>query len=432
MATKESPVATISSPPSSPLPARVTETLFRILLTISFCHLLNDTVQTTIMAYYPVLKSSFHLSFARVGLITLTYQLTASILQPIIGMYTDRRPRPFSLSAGMAVTTMGLISWSMARDFYMLLFSATLVGVGSAIFHPEASRIARMASGGQHGLAQSIFQVGGNAGASIGPLLAAFIVVPLGQYSLRYFSLLSLLALLLLAGVGAWYKRRGPLKPKATAVRAQGTDQVLSRSKVAFAITVLVVLIFSKFAYLSSLNGYFTFYLMGKFHLSVQAAQIHLFLFLGAVAVGTFAGGPIGDRIGRKLVIWCSILGVLPFTLAMPYANLFWTTVLTIITGLVLASAFSAIVVFAQELVPGRIGMISGLFFGFSFGIGGACAAVLGKVADVRGIVYVYHVCSFLPLIGLLTAFLPNIEPARRRQTEPARPLAVECESSSD
>jgi FSR family fosmidomycin resistance protein-like MFS transporter len=428
MATSKSPVATMSSPP----PARVSETVFRILLTISFCHLLNDTVQSMIMAYYPVLKSNFHLNFAHVGLITLTNQTTASLLQPIIGAYTDRHPRPFSLSAGMAVTTLGLISWSVARDFYMLLFSAALVGVGSAIFHPESSRVARMASGGQHGLAQSTFQVGGNTGAAIGPLLAAFIVVPLGQYSLRYFSLLSLLALLLLAGVGAWYKRRGPLKPKDTAVRAPGSGLILSRRKVALSITVLLVLIFSKFVYLSSLNVYYTFFLISKFHLSVQAAQVHLFLFLGAVAVGTFAGGPIGDRIGRKFVIWCSILGVLPFTLAMPYANLFWTTVLTIITGLVLASAFSAIIVFAHELVPGRIGMISGLFFGFAFGIGGVAAAVLGKVADLRGIGYVYHVCSFLPIIGLLTAFLPNMEPVRRHRSATNHPLPAECESSSD
>jgi FSR family fosmidomycin resistance protein-like MFS transporter len=398
---------------------------------ISFCHLLNDAVQTTVMAYYPVLKSNFHLSFARVGLITLTNQTTASILQPIIGMYTDHRPRPFSLAAGMAVTTLGLISWSVAHDFYMLLFSAALIGLGSAIFHPESSRVARMASGGQHGLAQSIFQVGGNAGASLGPLLAAFIVVPLGQSSLRYFSLLSLLALLLLVGVGAWYKRRGPLKPKAAAVRAEGSDVVLSRRKVAFAITILLVLIFSKYVYLSSLTVYFTFYLIGKFHMSVQAAQVHLFLFLGAVAAGTLAGGPIGDRIGRKYVIWCSILGVLPFTLALPYANLFWTTVLTIVIGLVLASAFSAILVFAQELVPGRIGMISGLFFGFAFGIGGLSAAMLGKLADLRGIEYVYHVWSFLPVIGLLTAFLPNMEPVRRRPGT-TRPLPAECESSSD
>ncbi len=428
MATSKSPVITVSSPP--PVPVR--EIVYRILLMISFCHLLNDTVQTTVMAYYPVLKSNFHLSFARVGLITLTNQITASILQPIIGMYTDRTPRPFSLAAGMAVTTLGLISWSVAHDFYMLLFSAALIGVGSAIFHPESSRVARMASGGQHGLAQSIFQVGGNAGGSIGPLLAAFIVVPLGQSSLRYFSLLSLLALLLLVGVGAWYKRRGPLKPKATAVRVEGSDLVLSRRKVAFSITILLVLIFSKYVYLSSLTVYFTFYLIGKFHMSVQAAQVHLFLFLGAVAAGTLAGGPIGDRIGRKYVIWCSILGVLPFTLALPYANLFWTTVLTIVIGLVLASAFSAIIVFAQELVPGRIGMISGLFFGFAFGIGGLSAAVLGKVADLRSIDFVYHVCSFLPLIGLATAFLPDIEPVRRRRPETTRPLPAECESSSD
>ncbi len=428
MATSISPVATVSSPP----PVRVSETVFRILLTISFCHLLNDTVQSLIMAYYPVLKTSYHLNFAHVGLITLTNQSTGSLLQPIIGMYTDRRPRPFSLAMGMAVTTLGLLSWSQARNFYMLLFSAALVGVGSAIFHPESSRVARMASGGQHGLAQSIFQVGGNAGAAIGPLLAAFIVVPLGQYSLRYFSFLSLLALLLLIGVGIWYKDRGPLKPKAAAVRVPGSGQILSRRKVAFSITILLVLIFSKFVYLSSLNVYYTFYLISKFHLSVQAAQVHLFLFLGAAAVGTFAGGPIGDRIGRKVVIWCSILGVLPFTLAMPYANLFWTTVLTIVTGLVLASAFSAIIVFAQELVPERIGMISGLFFGFAFGIGGVAAAVLGKVADVRGIGYVYHLCSFLPLIGLLTALLPNIEPAWRRRPASNRPFPAECESSSD
>jgi FSR family fosmidomycin resistance protein-like MFS transporter len=428
MATSKSPVVTILSPP----PTAVSETVVRILLTISFCHLLNDTVQTTILAYYPVLKSNFHLSYARIGLITLAYQITASILQPIIGAYTDRRPRPFSLPVGMAVTTLGLFSWSLARDFYMLLFSAALVGVGSAIFHPESSRVARMASGGQHGLAQSTFQVGGNAGAAIGPLLAAFIIVPLGQYSLRYISLLSLLALLLLAGVGVWYKHSSPLKPQATAVRTLDTGLVLSHRKVAFSIIILVVLIFSKYAYLSSLSGYFTFYLIGKFHVSLQSAQVYLFLFLGAAAVGTFAGGPIGDRIGRKYVIWCSILGVLPFTLAMPYANLFWTTVLTIITGLVLASAFSAIVVFAQELVPGRIGMISGLFFGLSFGFGGAAAAVLGKVADVRGINYVYHVCSFLPLIGLLTVFLPNIEPERRQQPATTPPLPAECESSSD
>lgn len=388
-------------------------TVFSILITISVCHLLNDCVQSMLMSYYPVLKSSYHLTFARVGLITLTYQLTASLLQPVVGFYTDRKPLPFSLPLGMTVTMVGLISWSMARTFPMLLVSASLVGVGSAVFHPESSRVARMASGGQHGLAQSIFQVGGNAGAAIGPLLCAFIVMPRGQYSIGYFSLVSLMALLLLTGVGRWYRRRGPLKPKAKVVVAAGAVAPLSSRRVAFSITVLLVLIFSKYIYLSSLTGYYTFYLISKFHLSVPAAQVRLFVFLGAVAVGTVAGGPIGDRIGRKYVIWCSILGVLPFTLAMPYVNLFWTTLLTVVIGLVLASAFSAIVVFAQELVPGRVGLISGLFFGFSFGMSGVGAAVLGKVADIRGISYVYHVCAFLPLIGLLTAFLPNLEPKR-------------------
>jgi FSR family fosmidomycin resistance protein-like MFS transporter len=395
-------------------------TVFAILGTISVCHLLNDMVQSMLMAYYPILKSIYHLTFARVGLITLTYQLTASILQPVIGLYTDRRPRPFSLPAGMAVTVIGLLSWSVARTYPMLLVSAALVGVGSAVFHPESSRVARMASGGRHGLAQSIFQVGGNAGASIGPLLAAFVLVPRGQYSIGYFSFVSLLALLLLTVVGRWYRRRGPLKPKSAAARIAGSDAPLSRGRVAFSITVLLVLIFSKYIYLSSLTVYYTFYLISKFHLSVQNAQVHLFLFLGAVAVGTLAGGPIGDRIGRKYVIWCSILGVLPFTLLLPYSNLFWTSALTIVIGLVLASAFSAIVVFAQELVPGRVGMISGLFFGFAFGMSGAGAALLGKLADARGINYVYHVCSFLPLIGLLTAFLPNLDPVKRRKAATA------------
>ena len=390
-------------------------TVFSILVTISICHLLNDSVQSMLMSYYPVLKSSYHLTFARVGLITLTYQLTASLLQPVVGFYTDRKPLPYSLPLGMMVTMVGLVSWSLARTYPMLLVSAALVGVGSAVFHPESSRVARMASGGQHGLAQSIFQVGGNAGASIGPLLCAFIVVPRGQSSIAYFSLISLMALLLLTGVGRWYRRRGPLKPKAKVVVAAGSAEPLSPKRVAFSITVLLVLIFSKYIYLSSLTVYYTFYLISKFQLSVPAAQVRLFIFLGAVAIGTVAGGPIGDRIGRKYVIWCSILGVLPFTLVMPYVNLFWTTVLTVVIGMVLASAFAAIVVFAQELVPGRVGMISGLFFGFAFGMSGVGAAVLGKVADIRGINYVYHVCAFLPLIGLMTAFLPNLEPKRRK-----------------
>jgi FSR family fosmidomycin resistance protein-like MFS transporter len=390
-------------------------TVFSILVTISVCHLLNDMVQSMLMSYYPVLKTSYHLTFMRVGLITLTYQITASLLQPLVGFYTDRRPLPFSLPLGMTVTMAGLVSWSLARSYPLLLVSAALVGVGSAVFHPESSRVARMASGGQHGLAQSIFQVGGNAGAAFGPLLCAFIVVPRGQYSIGYFSLFSLLALLLLVGVGRWYQRCGPLQAKAQPRPAARPGASLSRARVTGSITVLLVLIFSKYIYLSSLTVYYTFYLISKFHLTVPQAQVRLFLFLGAVAFGTVAGGPIGDRIGRKYVIWCSILGVLPFTLALPYSNLFWTSLLSVVIGMVLASAFSAIVVFAQELVPGRVGMISGLFFGFAFGMSGVGAAVLGKVADVQGIYYVYHVCSFLPLIGLLTALLPNLEPQRKR-----------------
>ncbi len=393
------------------------DTVFSILLIISFCHLLNDTVQVVVMSYYPVLKQTFHLTFARVGLITLTYQLTASLLQPLVGYFTDRKPLPFSLPVGMTVTMLGLLSWSVAHTFPMLLVSAAMVGVGSSVFHPESSRVARMASGGRHGLAQSIFQVGGNAGAAIGPLLCAFIVVPRGQYSLGYFSLVALLALLLLTAVGRWYKRRGPLKAKPRPVLAAGSGTPLSRGRVTSSISVLLVLIFSKYFYLSSLNVYYTFYLISKFHLTVPQAQVRLFVFLGAVAVGTVVGGPIGDRIGRKYVIWCSILGVLPFTLMLPYANLFWTTLLSIVIGVVLASAFSAIVVFAQELMPGRVGMVSGLFFGFAFGMSGVGAAVLGKVADVYGISFVYQICSFLPLIGLMTALLPNLEPKRRKAT---------------
>jgi MFS transporter, FSR family, fosmidomycin resistance protein len=391
--------------------------IFSMLLAISFCHLLNDMVQSLVSAYYPVLKMSFHLSFAQVGLITLTYQSTASLLQPLVGLYADYRPRPYSLPVGMGITLVGLLSWSMAGTFPALLLSAALVGVGSAVFHPESSRVARMASGGQHGLAQSIFQVGGNAGSSFGPLLAAFFVVPRGQSSIAWFSLAALLALLLLLMVGNWYKSMSRLKKPKARAPVTGSGMPVSRNKVAMSIAILLALIFSKYVYLSSLTVYYTFYLMSKFHLSVQSAQVHLFIFLGAVAVGTLAGGPIGDRIGRKYVIWGSILGVLPFTLALPYVNLFWTTILTVIIGLELASAFASILVFAQELVPGKLGMISGLFFGFAFGMSGIGAAVLGKLADATSIGFVYRVVSFLPLIGILTAFLPNLEPAKRRTT---------------
>jgi FSR family fosmidomycin resistance protein-like MFS transporter len=366
-------------------------------------------VQSLIPAVYPVLKSSFHLDFGQIGLITLTYQLVASLLQPVIGLYTDYRPKPYSLVIGMGFTLVGLVLFSMASGFVPLLFAAAMVGLGSAVFHPESSRVARMASGGQHGLAQSVFQVGGNAGSSLGPLLAAFIVIPRGQHSIAWFSLAALLAMILLARVGAWYKstRAAAAKSRATMVNPR---RVLSNKKIGFAMAILGALIFSKYFYMASLVSYYTFYLMAKFHLTAQGAEIRLFVFLAAVAAGTIIGGPVGDRIGRKYVIWCSILGVLPFTLALPYANLFWTGVLSVVIGLVLASAFSAILVYAQELIPGKVGMISGLFFGLAFGMAGVGAALLGKLADHTSIYFVYRVCSFLPTIGLLTALLPQMQ----------------------
>ena len=388
--------------------------VFAILGAISFCHFLNDMLQSLIPAIYPLLKSAFHLDFGQIGLVTLTSQLTASLLQPVVGLYTDRRPQPYSLAAGMAFTLTGLVLLSMAPSFAMILMAVALVGMGSAVFHPESSRVARMASGGQHGMAQSLFQVGGNAGSAMGPLLAAFIVLPNGQRSIAWFSVVAILAIAVLARVGAWYKSHNLAKSKSQAGDSQ-RHASLSTRKVAAALAILGALIFSKYFYLASLVAFYTFYLMGKFHVSVQSAQLHLFVFLGAVAAGTIIGGPIGDRVGRKYVIWCSILGVLPFTLALPYANLFWTGILSAVIGLILASAFSAILVYAQELVPGRVGAISGLFFGFAFGMGGVGAAFLGALADRTSLGFVYRVCSFLPLIGILAAFLPNLEePARR------------------
>ncbi len=406
---------------SAEAPAHKTEkTIFAILAAISFCHLLNDMIQSLIPAIYPILKASFHLDFGQIGLITLTYQLTASLLQPGVGWYTDRRPKPFSLPVGMAFTLIGLVLLSVASSFGALLFAAAMVGLGSAVFHPESSRVARMASGGQHGFAQSVFQVGGNAGSALGPLLAAFIVLPKGQPSIAWFSLAALLGIVVLARVGLWYKRRATAKG-AGGTRRHEERMALPGKKVALAITVLIALIFSKFFYLASLSSYYTFYLIHKFHVPVRSAQLHLFLFLGAVAAGTIVGGPVGDRIGRKCVIWWSILGVLPFTLALPYANLFWTGALSVAIGLILASAFSAILVYAQELVPGKVGMISGLFFGFAFGMGGVGAALLGELADATSITFVYRVCSFLPVIGLLTGFLPDLETDQRRRM----PVAV-------
>jgi FSR family fosmidomycin resistance protein-like MFS transporter len=387
-------------------------TAFKVLGAIGFSHLLNDMIQSLLPAIYPLLKSSFSISFTQIGLITLTFQITASLLQPMVGLYTDQHPKPYSLSIGMGCTLTGLIILAFAPSYGILLIAAALVGTGSSIFHPESSRVARMASGGRYGLAQSIFQVGGNAGSATGPLLAALIVIPQGRHSVAWFSLVALLAMLVLWQVGGWYKRlQSRVKRPGKSLIPQ---EVLPSRTVTRSMLVLLVLIFSKFFYLASINSYYIFYLISKFHLSVQSAQIHLFVFSSAVAIGTLLGGHIGDRIGRKRVIWVSILGVAPFTLILPYANLAWTGPLTFIIGFILASAFPAILVFGQELLPGKVGMVAGLFFGLAFGMGGIGAAVLGKLADVQGIEYVYHVCAFLPLFGLLTVFLPDIgRPAR-------------------
>ena len=389
----------------------IERTAIKVLAAISVCHFLNDLTQSVIPAIYPMLKASYHLTFGQVGLITSTFQLTASILQPAVGLYTDKRPTPYSLAAGMGLTLCGILALSMAPTFPIVLVAVALVGMGSAIFHPESSRVARMASGGRHGLAQSLFQVGGNAGSALGPLLAAFVVLPVGQRGIAWFSIAALAAVAILTRIGAWYR----LRSAALKTRAAGAAVVsrLPAGKVKLALAVLVTLIFSKYIYLVSLTSYYTFYLIEKFHLSVQSAQIHLFVFLGAVAAGTFIGGPVGDRVGRKYVIWCSILGMLPFTCALPYANLFWTGILTVVIGLVLASAFSAILVYAQELVPGRVGAISGIFFGLAFGVAGLGAALLGRLADSVGIAAVYRICSFLPALGILTAFLPDLERQR-------------------
>jgi FSR family fosmidomycin resistance protein-like MFS transporter len=390
-------------------------TRFRVLGAISFSHFLNDMIQSLILAIYPLLKNDFKLSFAQIGLITLTYQFTASVLQPFIGMYTDRYPQPRALSIGMGFTLMGLLLLSVAPNYGIIIIAAALVGAGSSIFHPESSRVARLASGGRHGLAQSIFQVGGNAGTAVGPLLAAWVIIPYGRTSVAWFSLAALIAIFVLWRIGDWYRRQHALPLAKSALHSAREQLSPVTRKVAWAIAILVALVFSKYFYLTSLSSYYTFYLISKFHLSIQSAQLHLFGFLFAIALGTLVGGPVGDRIGRKRVIWVSILGVAPFTLLLPYADATWTSVLVFIVGLTIASAFSAILVFAQELLPGRVGTVSGLFFGLAFGIGGIGAALLGKLADLRGIEYVYNVCSFLPLIGLLTAFLPDLRGRRAR-----------------
>lgn len=399
---------------SMPPQAIAEKTVFPVLVALSFSHLLNDTIQSLIPSIYPLVKDTLQLSFSQVGMITFTYQLTASLLQPVVGTYTDRRPLPYSLPMGMCFTLFGLVLLAFASTFPMVLLSVGLIGVGSSVFHPEASRLAHMASGGRHGMAQSLFQVGGNAGSSIGPLLAALIIMPLGQRHVIWFSAAALLAIVILFNIGGWYKSNfHRIKKKKTVSKAATPKPILSREKTIYSLLILLVLIFSKYIYMSSLTSYYTFYLIDKFNVSVESSQLYLFIFLFAVAAGTFIGGPLGDRIGRKYVIWISILGVAPFTLLLPHANLFWTGVLSVFIGLILSSAFSAILVFAQELIPGKIGMISGMFFGFAFGIAGIGSALLGKLADLTSINYVFHLCSFLPLLGLVTAFLPNIGKSR-------------------
>lgn len=392
----------------------VNTTIYTVLIAISFSHFLNDTLQSLIPSIYPLIKSDFHLTFTQVGFITLTFQITASLLQPFVGSFTDKRPQPYSLAIGMAFSLCGLIFLAFADSFTHVLISVALIGVGSSIFHPESSKIAYMASGGRHGLAQSIFQVGGNTGAAFGPLLAAVIIVGHGRINILYFSLFALLAIFILIRVGNWARKHYHIA-RAKSKGSNGEDlHLVSKKKIRIAVVILLVLIFSKYFYLASMSSYYTFYLMDKFSISVQISQLYLFAFLAAAAAGTFIGGPLGDRYGRKYVIWFSILGVAPFTMLLPYVNLFWTSVLSVMIGFIISSAFSAILVYAQELMPGKVGMVSGLFFGLAFGMGGLGSAVLGSLADHTSIYFVYQVCSFLPLIGLVAGFLPNLRKRRR------------------
>lgn len=384
------------------------QTVFPVLFAISFSHLLNDTIQSIIPSIYPLLKENFLLSFVQIGLITLTFQTAASLLQPLVGLYTDKKPQPFSLAIGMTFSFAGLVLLAHADRFLLVLVSVGLIGAGSSVFHPEASKVAYMAAGPRRGLAQSIFQVGGNGGSALGPLLAAFIILPFGRYSISWFSLIALLAIYVLWRVGLWYSANYLYINKRS--KSAIIPQHLSKTKIVVSIIVLLLLTFSKFFYMAGINSYFTFYVIHKFGVNIQQSQLYLFIFLIAVAAGTLAGGPIGDRIGRKYVIWASVLGAAPFALALPYANLIWTGVLIFIIGVILSSAFPAILVYAQELLPGSVGTVSGLFYGFAFGMGGIGSALLGDLADKTSIEFVYKVCSFLPLIGLLTVFLPNLK----------------------
>lgn len=395
-----------------------TAPVLTVLVALSCAHLINDTLQSLIPAIYPIVKTTLRLDFRHIGLITLTNQLTASILQPFVGFYTDRRPQPFALAVGMTFTLTGLVLLALAASFGWVLLAVALVGIGSSVFHPEASRVAHLSSGGQHGFAQSLFQVGGNAGSSLGPLLAALIVVNRGQPAVIWFSILAFVGILLLVSVGRWYRRTLAQRHHGgdgSARRQPAHQSPVSRWRRNASLAILITLVFSKYFYLACMVSYYTFFLITKFAVSVKSAQLHLFVFLFAIAAGTFLGGPIGDRFGRKLVIWISILGVAPFALALPYANLFWCGVLSAIIGLILSSAFSAILVYSQELIPGNVGLMAGLFFGLAFGMGGIGSAVLGALADYYGIEFVFQLCSFLPLIGLLTAFLPNLERAEVR-----------------
>ncbi len=391
---------------------RAATTAFSVLAAISFCHLLNDMMQSLLPAIYPILKDNYGLTFAQIGLLTFTFQATASLLQPLIGLFTDKHPQPYSLSAGMGFSFLGLLLLSQAGSYALLLAAAALVGTGSAVLHPESSRVARMAAGSRPGLAQSLFQMGGNLGASIGPLFAAVVVLRYGQPSVAWFALAAVVGMALLFGVGRWYVAHGMARMRAHAPRRR--DATLSRARVGGALAILVALMLSKFVYSASITSYYTFYLIERFDVSVRSAQLHLFIYLAAVAIGTLVGGSLGDRFGRKFVIWFSILGVLPFTIALPYANLFWTGILSVPIGFILASAFPAIVVYGQELVPLRVGTLAGLFFGLAFGLGGIGAALVGQLADVTGIELVFKLCSFLPAIGLLAAFLPQTVAAHR------------------
>lgn len=402
--------STTSDPQTRTLPPE--GVVLAVLLAISFSHFLNDTMQSLLPAIYPNLKEQFRLNFVQIGLLTFVFQVTASLLQPLIGMATDKRPQPYSLSVGMGFTMIGLILLSRASSYSFLLVAAAMIGIGSSIFHPESSRVARLSSGGRHGLAQSVFQVGGNFGTALGPVLAAFIVVPHGQRSIVWFSGIALLGMMVLGAVGRWYQQRIAHNRRRPRVHMHA-HEALPPARVVATMTILVALVFSKFFYLASISSYYTFYLIHQFKVSVQTAQLLLFVFLGAAALGTVLGGPIGDRIGRKLVIWVSILGILPFTLVLPYVGLGWTVALSFVIGFVLSSAMPAMIVYAQELVPGRVGLISGLFFGLAFGMGGLGAAAIGVIADHYGIVTTYEICSFLPVIGLLAAFLPHIRTPR-------------------